>query len=522
MKKIILTITLIGALFYTNFAQNNIGINTDTPDSSAILDIVSEDKGLLIPRMTTSQRDSISQPANGLMVFDVELDAFSYYSDSLNSWIVLPKKSEIYWIKIGDNICNINTQNVGIGILNPNNNLHIKGKPNEKSGLTITNGDSTYNIIIVIDPTDDGIIFTGDDGNTIKNLFGADKSGRFGIGISNPASLLHLKPQPGVEPKIQISNEDSTYNIIIVIDPTDDGIIVKGDDGNTLRDLYTADKIGRFGVGLNKPRNVLHLKSDTLNPNIRLTREGGDFDYVMGFDSLSTDFIIKRMSNLDGSSEDVFVQVTPDGDVNFFSENNITISPGVSTNEVNTEDLTTNQIEFNNPYGGPNPLITVSPDGYLDFGQTLGSKNGILSLRFQLGAINNSNQVIDLNVDQNILPNTPSAYSFTIGSSLITINEKGYYAVSYNIATQDSNNASNPIYTTITSGLYTPTNAIFQNTEYKNFLRTDQTNENSFSHTQILYFNAGDQFKLRLSRSNNPSVIEILQKSNISIHKIAN
>ena len=48
-----------------------VGINTDgsDPDASAILDIKSTDKGLLIPRMTTTQRNDINAPRTGLMIY---------------------------------------------------------------------------------------------------------------------------------------------------------------------------------------------------------------------------------------------------------------------------------------------------------------------------------------------------------------------------------------------------------------------------------------------------------------------
>lgn len=48
-----------------------IGINTDgsKPDESSILDVKSYNKGILVPRMTSAERDAISNPATGLLVF---------------------------------------------------------------------------------------------------------------------------------------------------------------------------------------------------------------------------------------------------------------------------------------------------------------------------------------------------------------------------------------------------------------------------------------------------------------------
>jgi len=48
------------------------GIGTTTPHASSILDINSINKGVLLPRVTTSQRKSIVSPTAGLLVYDIE------------------------------------------------------------------------------------------------------------------------------------------------------------------------------------------------------------------------------------------------------------------------------------------------------------------------------------------------------------------------------------------------------------------------------------------------------------------
>ncbi len=58
-----------------------VGINTDNsdPDASAMLDISSTDKGMLIPRMTSAQRTTINNPALGLLVFDTDTESFWFH-----------------------------------------------------------------------------------------------------------------------------------------------------------------------------------------------------------------------------------------------------------------------------------------------------------------------------------------------------------------------------------------------------------------------------------------------------------
>jgi hypothetical protein len=57
-----------------------LGIGTVTPDPSSALDITSTNGGILIPRMTSAQRDAIESPASGLLVFVTDPGNFSYYN----------------------------------------------------------------------------------------------------------------------------------------------------------------------------------------------------------------------------------------------------------------------------------------------------------------------------------------------------------------------------------------------------------------------------------------------------------
>ena len=77
-------VAVIGVLFLTiqaNAQQNNVGIGTNKPDESALLDLSSETKGFLTPRMTLSQRGTIKSPANGLMIYQTDFLSGFYFFD---------------------------------------------------------------------------------------------------------------------------------------------------------------------------------------------------------------------------------------------------------------------------------------------------------------------------------------------------------------------------------------------------------------------------------------------------------
>ena len=87
--------TLLAAVLLTATTYAQVGVGTTTPDASSALDITSTTKGLLIPRMTETQRDAISSPATGLMIYQTDgTVGFYYYNGS--SWVEVAATSKTY------------------------------------------------------------------------------------------------------------------------------------------------------------------------------------------------------------------------------------------------------------------------------------------------------------------------------------------------------------------------------------------------------------------------------------------
>jgi hypothetical protein len=60
--------------------EYHVGINTNQPDSSAIMHLVAEDKGFLAPQMDKPARDNIQNPAVGLMVVNTTDSTLDYFN----------------------------------------------------------------------------------------------------------------------------------------------------------------------------------------------------------------------------------------------------------------------------------------------------------------------------------------------------------------------------------------------------------------------------------------------------------
>jgi microcystin-dependent protein len=68
-------------------AAAQVGFNNPAPDPSSILDLTANDRGVLVPRMTTAQREAINAPAVALLVFDSDKGQFYYYTGT--QWATL-------------------------------------------------------------------------------------------------------------------------------------------------------------------------------------------------------------------------------------------------------------------------------------------------------------------------------------------------------------------------------------------------------------------------------------------------
>ncbi|OFX23822.1 MAG: hypothetical protein A2033_10430 [Bacteroidetes bacterium GWA2_31_9] len=164
------------------FAQNIAITDDDTyvADPSAMLDVKSVTKGMLVPRMTSAQRILISTPATGLLVFDTTEGSFFFYNGTV--WVDLSAGGDV-WSKNGTKIhLADSTNNVGVGTSNPQNKFIVKGDSN--SGLDEA-------IFAVVSPAGDTLFAVYPDGTRIyvndSPAKATSSKGGFAVGGFSPS-----------------------------------------------------------------------------------------------------------------------------------------------------------------------------------------------------------------------------------------------------------------------------------------------------------------------------------------------
>jgi len=130
MKKILknLFVIIILTLSFSSFAQNNVSVSDNesyVAEPSAMLDVFSVSKGMLVPRMTNTQINQISNPATGLLVFNIDEISFYFYNGS--EWLNLSGSESLWSVNSSTNdvFLTETEKNVGIGTNNPVSKLAV-------------------------------------------------------------------------------------------------------------------------------------------------------------------------------------------------------------------------------------------------------------------------------------------------------------------------------------------------------------------------------------------------------------
>ncbi len=162
MKKLIFLF-----LIYSSIALGQVSIGNINPDPSAILDLTNGiSKGFLSPKMTTATRNSIISPAEGLSVYDIDIEGFCYYTSSAG-WICIKPNGTNAWAKTTDGTAAAENFTESItrtgDVIITTNSYQIKIE--ESGGIVLKNTAGTASVRI---GSDGKVLLTGATGGVLS------------------------------------------------------------------------------------------------------------------------------------------------------------------------------------------------------------------------------------------------------------------------------------------------------------------------------------------------------------------
>lgn len=257
-------LSLLLCVFAQHVFAQGVAINTDgsNADNSAMLDVKSTNAGILVPRLTLSQRNGISNPATGLMIFQTDNTPGFYYnagSSASPSWIKLAVPTD-------------NFDDADADVTNELQTLSISGHD-----ITLSDGGGTVTVPDNVNDADAVI------GNEFQSL---SISGHT-VSLSDGGGSVTIPDNNTTySAGNQLSLSGTTFNVTEGAGSGLDADLLDGhqwseiigangwiDDGTTVRLETSTDNVG---LGTSTPQAQLHLTN-----NLQIGTDGLNSNHVL-------------------------------------------------------------------------------------------------------------------------------------------------------------------------------------------------------------------------------------------------
>ena len=449
MKQIFSTLFLLASLAGL-FAQTegiSINANGNAPHSSAILDVQSNQKGLLIPRMNSASRQAINNPARGLMVYDNTTNSFWYYNG--NAWNQVRGQSGTIQGTNGNSL-NIRAKDAGSFLPgNARGENSVDFQTSRGNGLEVASGlysvisggsrniaSNSYTAIgggLENQATEFFSFVGGGRRNRAEGRASAVLGGAINVTIGEASSILggkDLRAESYVETVVGSYNVRSGGSVDTWVGTDPIFVIGNGQySTGTQSNAMTVLKNGRVGIGVIDPQSKLHLSGkfryqDGSQANGRVLTSSSDGTATWkapAKDNLGTHIATKNITlgtnylSGDGDNEGIYLKANGYAGIGTSTpQNMLDVSGGLALGATyaGTEAAPSNGllVEGTVGIGTPTPKNTLDVSGGMAVGasyagvQTAPTGSVIIAGRLGLGTSNPTRAKLEINgsVDNNL------------------------------------------------------------------------------------------------------------------------
>jgi hypothetical protein len=435
MKKFISSLAII--FFCSNVFAQNVAVNTDgsAAHSSALLDVKSTSKGMLVPRMTTAQRTTIASPATGLLVYDTDANSFWFYNG--NAWTNLTGTSGggsgVNWKLSGNNNTSPSTDFIGT---TDNQSLKFKVN-NEHYGLLDSNGSILWGMHSGINNTGRNNVAIGAKAlynNTDRsNLVAVGDSALFnnGIGANAPA---FARWNTAVGSKALFANTKGFSNTAIGSESLKSNIDGENNTAVGGRALYSnTTGYNNTAIGSGSLHNNLEGYGNiALGTSALGSNAGGTENIAIGNSAMLNN--VHGINNTAIGTGSLFTNWNGQYNTAVGSYALLAGLHGISNTAIGYFALKDNTNNYNTAVGSQAFSANTSgvynnATGYsAGSSNTTGSRNNVFgALSFLANTSGNQNTAIGY---QSLNTNTTGSFNVALGNSALTGNIKGNYNTS--------------------------------------------------------------------------------------------
>ncbi|MBC7938121.1 MAG: hypothetical protein H7Y86_22455, partial [Rhizobacter sp.] len=197
--KLLLLFSLCLCCWLATVAQQGVSIGSSTVHPSAVLDMSKSTKGVAIPRLTQTARLTISNPAEGLLVYDSTTNRMYQYQDGLWRYLL----NNTYWTKSASGNYAYTFDSVGLATSSPDARLEVVGNIRGRAALLAADNVSAGNLLHGDNLLSSGTLVAAGTATINGNI-----TTQGNVNIDNTSPILQLKSSGDNRVFIQESGDD--------------------------------------------------------------------------------------------------------------------------------------------------------------------------------------------------------------------------------------------------------------------------------------------------------------------------